>query len=135
MIPVSGSWKVFNAEGGPLGDQLGDLRGLPGLKDYSGTVRYEIRFDLSKQSGCRYELDLGSVGDWAVVRLNGKELGPRFWVPYTIDATDAVASGPNELVVEVTNSRANQLAPKEARRLVFGPVVLRQQRGRDGTAT
>ena len=123
---LAGPWKIVGANGKVLGDQLGDWREIPGLRRFAGTLRYQTAFSLAKQPGTRYRLDLGTVGDWAVVRLNGKELGPRLWSPMEWDVTEAVQDGANELAIDVTNSRVNQYDPKNARPSgLFGPVGLR----------
>ncbi|MCR4415506.1 MAG: glycosyl hydrolase [Thermoguttaceae bacterium] len=129
--PIAGPWKVFDPQGRSLGDQLGDWRRIAGLERLAGTLRYETAFDAKKTPGTAYELHLGTVGDWAVVRLNGRDLGPRLWAPLVWDVTEAIRSGKNDLVVEVTNSWANRYAPKDARPSgLFGPVELRQTGGR-----
>jgi hypothetical protein len=61
--------------------------------------------------------------DWAVVKINGKDLGPRFWVPFTWDVTESLRSGDNALTIEVTNSLANKYEPKKPRPSgLIGPV-------------
>jgi len=66
----------------------------------------------------RIELgDLWTIGE---VWLNGKNLGVAWTAPFAVEAGDAVREGPNELVVEVTNTWFNRLAgdaklPKEQR--------------------
>ncbi len=124
--PILGPWRIVDLKGKPVGDRLGDWREHPGLNRFAGTLRYQTTFAVSKQPGARYRLDLGTVGDWAVVRLNSKDLGPRLWAPLEWDVTEALKDGTNELVVDVTNSRANQYDPKNARPSgLFGPVELR----------
>ncbi len=55
-------------------------------------------------------LDLGDVRESARVRVNGKECGTLFAVPFRIDITDYVKKGKNRLEVEVTNLPANRIA-------------------------
>ena len=127
VIPIDGPWKIVDADGRNLGGQLVDWEKLPGLERFAGTLQYETVFDLEKLDDHRYELDLGQVGDWAVLRLNDKQLGPRFWAPYDWDVTSAVAQGENRLVVEVTNSWANRYVPDKRRPSgLFGPVQMRK---------
>jgi len=127
VIAVAGPWKVFGPQGKEVAAGLGDWRKLPGLTGFAGTLRYQATLKASKKPGERCHLDLGTVGDWAVVRLNGKDLGPVFWGPFAWDVTDAMRDGENELVVEVTNSLASRYDPKNARPSgLFGPVVLHQ---------
>ena len=125
VVPIAGPWTIVDADGRKLGDRLVDWEKLPGLQEFAGTLRYETTFDLRKDDDRAYELDLGRVGDWAVVHLNGRDLGPRFWAPYVWDVTGPIADGRNRLVVEVTNSWANRYVPDKRRPAgLFGPVRL-----------
>ncbi|NUQ62663.1 MAG: hypothetical protein HUU20_09250 [Pirellulales bacterium] len=124
--PIDGPWKLADASGRQLARALDDWRVAPELTEFAGTLRYETAFDAATKPGKRYELDLGGVGDWTVVWLNGRKVGVRFWAPYEFDVTESIRDGRNELRVEVTNSWANKHAPKDARASgLFGPVVLR----------
>lgn len=126
VLPIAGPWTILGPEGKPLGDRLGDWAQWPGLAGFSGALVYEVSFELPKQPRPVCQLDLGTVGDWAVLRVNGRDLGPRFWAPMVWDVTDAVHDGKNTLRVEVTNSLANRYEPKNRRPSgLFGPVVLR----------
>ncbi len=125
-IALDGPWRVTDADGKRRMEGLGDWLKNPELKGFAGTLTYQTTFQASKPAGRRAVLDLGKVGDWAVVRLNGQDLGPRFWFPYQWDVTEALRDGRNELDVEVTNSFANKYTPKKARPAgLMGPVVLR----------
>lgn len=73
---------------------------------YSGTTTYTTGFDLAKKPKS-VELNLGDVRDSAAVYLNGKLAGKRLWPPYSIDITDFVAVGRNELRIEVRNNLSN----------------------------
>ena len=79
---------------------------------YSGTALYRQSFnehpDPSVSHG-RVLLDLGEVNNIARVRLNGVDCGVAWTFPYTVDITNAVKSGVNELEIEVTNTWANRL--------------------------
>lgn len=125
-IVIDGPWRVVDVDGKQRMEGLGDWLKVPELKVFAGTLTYTTTFEASKAAGRRAVLDLGKVGDWAVVKLNGQDLGPRFWLPYEWDVTKALRDGHNELVVEVTNSYANKYTPKKARPAgLMGPVVLR----------
>jgi len=129
VVPVAGPWKVFDPQGKEVAAGLGDWRRLPALAGFAGTLRYQATLKASKKPGQRCHLDLGTVGDWAVVRLNGKDLGPVFWAPFAWDVTGALQDGENDLVVEVTNSLANRYDPKNSRPSgLFGLVDLRLSR-------
>lgn len=85
-----------------------------GLPDFSGTVSYELVVVVPPLSvNGRLMLDLGEVGYVARVWLNGEELGVSAWPPHRVEITGLVAEGANELVVEVTNTLANQALSEE----------------------
>jgi hypothetical protein len=124
---IPGPWAIVDKRGERIGDKLVDWRTLPGLVTFAGTLTYKTTFDWAQQRGRRCELDLGNVGDWAVVKLNGEDLGPRFWAPFQWDVAKTLKDGQNELVVEVTNSFANRYAPKKARPSgLMGPVQIKR---------
>jgi len=128
VTQIQGPWKVLDADGKPRGGELGDWLTSPATADFAGTLRYTTTFRVKQRTKTIRRLDLGRVGDWAVVHLNGKCLGPRFWAPYAWDVTKTLRAGENELTVEVTNSLANRYAPKKRRSSgLFGPVVIRDR--------
>lgn len=128
--PILGPWRITDPAGKEVGDQLGDWQMLPVGPKFAGTLRYRAVVSVTKDSAAKHQLDLGAVGDWAVVQVNGKSLGPRFWAPMVWDLTDVLRDGSNELVVDVTNSLAAQYAPKQRRPSgLFGPVMLHTVRG------
>ncbi len=80
------------------------------VKYYSGTATYSTTFKAPKISkGSRVLLNLDGVHDVATVKVNGKECGIVWTAPYTVDITDAVKKGKNELIIDVTNTWANAL--------------------------
>ncbi len=66
-------------------------------------------------------LDLGRVGDIAVVRVNGQEMPPMLIYPYAADITELLTEGVNELEVSVTNTLRNGM---------IGQGLFRGPRGR-----
>jgi alpha-L-rhamnosidase/F5/8 type C domain len=86
------------------------------LKHYSGTATYSNTFVLSEEqlkSNNQLILDLGKVSIAAKITLNGKELGVLWMPPFTIDITNSVKKGQNELVIELTNTWTNRLIGDE----------------------
>ncbi|MGD9497459.1 MAG: hypothetical protein AB7Y46_14255, partial [Armatimonadota bacterium] len=82
-----------------------------GLAEFSGTVRYWIDLYLPPvDEEARVFVDLGEVGCVARAWLNGHELGESAWPPHRAEITGLWQPGINELVVEVTNTLANQAA-------------------------
>lgn len=88
----------------PFLTALGDWR-LHGLPWYSGAVRYTNTLELEKKPG-RYELLLGEAAFQAEVWVNGQMAGVRVWEPYTLDITEFLKDGENEIAVVVSNSAA-----------------------------
>lgn len=123
LLSLDGSWAVTVGGKEPQQEKLGDWTARPGMESEVGPVLYRKSFEVQRSQRSRYVLDLGVVADWAVVRLNGRELGVRFWSPFTCDMTDALRDGENTLVVEVTGSLANRHDPKKRRPAgLIGPV-------------
>lgn len=83
----------------------------PGVQYFSGTARYENTFTLAAvpESNIQLMLDLGSVKDIAVVRVNGKEVGTLWKEPYQIDITAHVQTGENKLEISIVNTWNNRI--------------------------
>ena len=104
-------------------DKLGDWNQHPepAVKNFSGKAVYKKVFDLTlqgisgKAEGSSSELpkrlflDLGIVKETARVRLNGKDLGVVWCLPWQVEITRAVKSGVNTLEIEVVNLWPNRL--------------------------
>jgi len=82
-----------------------------GIKYYSGTAIYKNNILMSEaelKQG-RFELDLGRVGCMAEVIVNGHHLGVLWKTPYTVDITEALKAGTNELEIHVVNQWVNRI--------------------------
>ena len=122
---IEGSWQLsFDPKwGGPLKpvqfNGLTDWRKRPesGIKYYSGTVIYRKQLNLSEKEipkhGGRLLLDLGEVEVVSRVRVNGRDCGIAWKVPYRVDITKAVQEGKNELEIEVANLWINRMIGDE----------------------
>jgi len=116
---LDGPWTVrFDPKwGGPESVTFDQLVSWPrrpeeGIKYYSGTATYRKTFDLpalSRGSGRRLVLDLGEVKQLAEVRLNGKNLGILWAMPFRVDVTDAIQPAGNKLEIEVVNCWPNRI--------------------------
>jgi len=116
---LGGPWTVkFDPKwGGPESVVFEDLtnwthRPEEGIKYYSGTATYLKAFDLPeslRQPGRHLALDLGEVANLAEVRLNGKNLGIVWAMPFRLDVTDSIKPAGNELQVEVVNFWPNRI--------------------------
>jgi hypothetical protein len=84
----------------------------PGIRFYSGAATYRKIFKLPQGwRGIEQKtwLDLGRLWTIADVRLNGKDLGILWTPPFTVDCTEALKDGENEIAVEITNTWYNRL--------------------------
>ncbi len=117
ILNVDGAWTVrFDPKwGGPeqvVFETLADWSRRPesGIKYYSGKAVYDQTFTLPQPpAGQRIFVDLGDVKNLCRVWLNGRELGVAWCAPWRLEATGAVASGANQLKIEVANLWPNRL--------------------------
>ena len=82
-----------------------------GIRYYSGTAFYHNTVQISEtelQQG-RLVLDLGRVGCMAEVVINGQNIGTAWRSPYTLDVTEALKAGKNELEIRVVNQWVNRI--------------------------
>jgi hypothetical protein len=129
-ITLEGPWTVHQSDGGMVANQLGDWLSMPAVADYAGMLQYRTRFRIFKQPEHVYRLDLGTLHDWAVMTINGQDLGPRFWSPFVWDITPALREGENELAINVANSLINRYVPAKRRTSgLVGPVVISVEAG------
>ena len=89
---------------------LGDWRGVLG-GTFSGKALYRVAFD--SDAGGDAQLDLGEVKWCAAARMNGENLGARFFGPFRWLVK--VRKGRNVLEVTVANLLANQIGDDEIR--------------------
>lgn len=135
-IQLNGPWTVSRSGGEQVGDALEDWLAWPGLERFGGTLTYRTRVTLKREPAARYTLDLGHVGDFAVVHVNGSAFPVRFWAPFTWDVTDVIVDGENELAVDVTNSFVNRYHDEIRRPSgLFGPVSIIPAVRSPGTST
>ena len=160
FYPVAGL-DAAQASGKVIFERLEDWTRRPEapIKHFSGTATYRTAFNATIAPGSKVYLDLGSVKEIAVVRLNGKNLGTIWCHPWRVAITEAVRDGANALEIDVVNLWPNRLIgdaalPVEKRRTrsnvgpnspvlpsgLLGPVTIqvaqpamrRQERPADG---
>ena len=85
---------------------LFNVAGPDGDPSFSGKMRYRFRLNLTRTGRCW--LDLGRVGQNAVLRVNGVDCGIRICAPYRFEITDAVRDGVNDVEVIVANTLVQQ---------------------------
>jgi hypothetical protein len=126
VTTLKGGWKVsFDPHwGGPERVTFASLddwtkRKEEGIKYYSGVATYRKEIELPKglfgpgpRGYARKRelwLDLGSVKNFARVRLNGKEIDVLWCSPWKVEISDAAKPGKNLLEIEVANLWPNRL--------------------------
>lgn len=81
-----------------------------GLPDLAGTVRYLFTVPISpEQAEMELWLELGEVEYAAAVYVNGQYAGAALWPPYRIKLAGLLTPGHNEVMVEVSNTLAQQV--------------------------
>lgn len=116
---LSGPWKVTFPEGwgAPSEITLDKLiswtdSDIDGVKYFSGTATYNKTVNINAElldEGRRVSIDLGDVRDVAEVYLNGQSAGILWKKPYSLDITDLIRPGENQLKIEIVNMWVNRL--------------------------
>ena len=83
---------------------------VPAAKVTMATGRYSNSFTIDADEADEWLLDLGDVRESAVVRINGKEAGTVWAVPFTLRIGQWLRTGLNTIEVDVTNLPANRIA-------------------------
>lgn len=119
-LPIVAAWEVDlrPAVGAPFHrtlSQLFDLSlaaGDPELRSFGGAATYRCSFEWSDTSLTL--LSLGAVHGTSAVRLNGKDLGLRWYGRHLYDTAGALVKGRNLLEVEVTTTLGNFMRARES---------------------
>lgn len=85
------------------------------LKKNMGTGRYRLTFDFTKEPGHEYRISLGDVRESARLRVNGKDAGTLFAVPFEAMIGLFLHDGKNTIEIDVTNLPANRIADYDRR--------------------
>jgi hypothetical protein len=120
---ITGSWKVsfFPKLNKPFEMDFPELIDFSKHSNrevnyFSGKATYHKTVNIESgllEKGQKIILDLGEMNDIAEVKVNGKKLGVLWYPPYSVDITDALKKGENELEIAVTNNWANRLIGDE----------------------
>ena len=115
---ISGKWRMelkgddfkeFSSQSELLTSWIED----PLTRNFSGTGRYEISFNLPAEylkKDMKLFLDLGKVGNIAEVRLNDRSAGTTWMRCQRLEVTGSAKPGINKLVVLVTNTLINRIS-------------------------
>lgn len=98
-------------------DKLTSWTNLPDerLSKNMGTARYQTTFELKKEKGRAYSLNLGDVRESARVFVNGQQAATLYAVPFEVEISHLLKDGKNTIEVEVSNLPANRIADYDRR--------------------
>lgn len=119
VADINGPWQLSfpNGWGAPTAAQM--LNSLTswtanadvGIKYFSGTAAYTKTVDLKPgMLKGKMKIDLGRVGDIAVVTVNGGTPDTLWKAPYVTDLGSRLKAGKNTIVIKVTNQWTNRIA-------------------------
>lgn len=89
----------------------------PDAKTNMGTALYTIEVDLPQLKADDWILDLGDVRESARVRINGKDAGIAWAVPFRLTVGNMLKPGKNLIEIEVTNLPANRIAELDRKKV------------------
>ncbi|MBI5423029.1 MAG: glycoside hydrolase [Opitutae bacterium] len=123
-VALSGTWQINFTRGGPAlpapirttelksWTELGDAE----AQRFAGTAHYRLEFDLPADVRADdWQLDLGDVRETARVRLNGRDAGLAWSLPFHLRVGEFLRPGRNLLEIEVTNLAANRIRDLDRR--------------------
>jgi hypothetical protein len=79
-------------------------------KNFAGTGTYKATFDMPKDKADEWQLDLGNLRESARIKINGKQAGVVWCIPFKINVGSYLQKGKNTIEIEVTNLAANRIA-------------------------
>jgi hypothetical protein len=111
-----------------------------GIKYFSGTGTYSTTINAPAswfQKDAKILLDLGKVGDMAMISVNGTPADTLWVLPYRADITQLIKKGSNKLEIKVTNEWTNRLvgdrqAPAGQKVLNSNVMVMARQLNESG---
>lgn len=80
----------------------------PGIRYFSGTAYYGTSVDMGEVKG-RVLLKLADLHEICTIRINGKDAGTIWSMPYELDITDELKPGKNFIQLNVTNLWPNRI--------------------------
>lgn len=112
-------------------DTLFNLNAPDRLPAFSGKIRYRFAIDVAAvDAGKPCALDLGVVGEWARLWVNGEDTGIRVGAPYRFDVGRRLRAGCNDILVETANTLAQKVRDRFSFYMqlrpagLLGPVAL-----------
>ena len=81
----------------------------PGVRYFSGTATYRTEVEVKPAPDERVFLTLSDLHEICTVRVNGKNAGTIWAMPYRLDITASLSAGRNTLELDVTNLWPNRI--------------------------
>ncbi|MDU8671295.1 glycosyl hydrolase [Paenibacillus polymyxa] len=108
---ISGEWKISlstsekypDFETTTVIDKLVNLAAPNLYPDFSGTVRYEIDFNVSENFENAF-IFIKDAYEIVNIFMNGCHVGSKICPPYNFEVSNCLRTGSNNLVIEVTNT-------------------------------
>jgi hypothetical protein len=123
--PIAGPWRIEFLRGGPELPPPIDTTELKSWTElggeaaqrFAGTARYRIEFEAPATPADDWRLDLGDVREAARVRLNGRDVGEAWSLPFQLRVGEFLKPGRNVLELDVTNLAANRIRDMDCRKV------------------
>jgi len=118
MVALNSDWTLSFPESDPAIDETFRINNLSSwtdighdsLKVNRGTGLYSKTFQFKKNPGSEYLLSLGDVRESAQIKINGRDAGTLYAVPFETKIGDLLQDGENKIEIAVTNLPANRIA-------------------------
>lgn len=116
-ISLTGKWLLTFKEGAPTIPKARSLDHLmcwtdlqdDATTDFSGKAVYSSSFELPATSAKEYVLKLDSLFESAHIKVNGKDAGLIWSLPYELKLGNLLRPGKNTIEIEVANLMANRI--------------------------
>ena len=116
-VDISKNWELTFIQGQPKLPAPQTMESIkpwtdnnsPEADDFSGQASYSGEFEFKKTEGKHYLLTIDKVYESAKIRINGKEAGTIWSIPYQLDVTEQLQNGKNTIKMEVANLMANSI--------------------------
>lgn len=95
-----------------------------GMTHFSGIIKYCREFEIQKEPGAEYILDLGQVYYCVEVEINGHKAAEMMWDPYKVNITTFLKDGKNTIELYVSNTLGNMLEKKDYPSGIKGPISI-----------
>ena len=124
-LTISGPWTLKFKEGGALIPAPVNLQKLvswtelqdQAARNFSGTAVYSASFELRGKPADEYLLDLGKVCESARVKVNGKDTGILWSIPFSVRIGKFLKPGENKIDIEVANLMANRIRQMDQQKI------------------